>query len=69
MACAEADGWKTRVDVGEVVVMVRDMELARVLVSVVVRVSDQATLFGGQLLNLTTMMNTTYLPMIVELVP
>lgn len=45
MACSEPDGRETRVDVGEVVVMVCDVEFALVLARVAVRVPDQASLF------------------------
>lgn len=44
MACSESDGWETRVDVGEVVVVVCDMELALIFARIAVRVPDQASL-------------------------
>lgn len=45
MGCSKPHGWETGVDVGEIVVVVGDVELAFVLAGVVVRVTDQATLF------------------------
>lgn len=40
MGCSESDGRKAGVDVGEMVVVVRDMELARVFTGVAVGVPD-----------------------------
>lgn len=45
MGCSEPDGWKAGVDVGEMVVVVRDVELPCILTGVAVRVPDQAALF------------------------
>lgn len=69
MGGSEPDGWETGVDVGEMVVMVRDVELPRILVCVAVGVSNQAALFDCQLSRFATVMNDTCLPVIVELVP
>lgn len=69
MGCSEPDGWKAGVHVGEMVVVVRDVELPFVLAGVVVRVPDQAALFGCEFPCLKGVMNTTCLPVIVELVP
>lgn len=44
MAGSKAEGWATRVDVGPVVVGVRDNQVALVLVTVVVGVADQRAL-------------------------
>jgi hypothetical protein len=38
---AKTQRWETRVDIGEVVVMIGDVEFARVLAAVAVRVADE----------------------------
>lgn len=44
MSSAESEGWQAGVDVGEVVVVVGDLEEAGILVSIAVRVTDQGSL-------------------------
>lgn len=41
VSSAESDGWQARVDVGEVVVVVGDLEVAGILVAVVVGVANE----------------------------